>query len=742
MRLAMTLTLLTFAAACPPEAGTGPAAAAVARITTSTSSQLVSVGGSATLRATAYDAAGNVLPDAVITWRTDDDAVVAVDAAGTLDGRALGSTRVRATAGDVQSEPVLAWVATVSPGALLFEDDQLVEGPTFEEEGAPEVGRRYSVVLADVAVPDAGTIVMATQGAAVAGRVVSATPVGSGAAVELEIVSLPELFVDLELELRDTVTVAPTTGLATKFEAFGFQCESELGGNVIPEPDLATRLSENVVLTHDGALSVRDRRLEHAKVTVSGNVTLSASGSITFPLDFADTVTCKRQVGITPTYPIAWLAFTVALKTPLGVGFELAGSFEGTTVKARVSGSARADVVLGFEYTPATGFQEISSVETTDGLRVDWEPLVSGRTVKASVFPFAYAELNAGFTIGPDAQIAEVRAGVKGELEYTTPPEQVSAPTEAAKYLVRSHAELLPGEHYKKLLEFLGLEVETITFDPPDDAVLFKSPEGTTSVSSTEVVANQPIIVSVALDPATVNYIDGYNVDSVHVWRQDGDGPWAEVEEIDATTDQTAFEYRWTPTAVDAQGDANVSFAATVDTTAMPGLQLEVAADSRQTFLLDDSLPPPDFVGVYAMTSWNHTSTGAGKQGDMVVCPGTGWEIGADGQLTWRVMSFSCTGGTLADTFGGPASPSPVSFTPPSFSYASEGTIESTCPGNTIEHDITGSVTVNADGSARLDLVLVTTDTYVGSTDLFNPTCDYTETNVNTDVFVATKPAP
>mgnify|MGYP006147896811 CR=1 FL=1 len=73
--------------------------------------------------------------------------------------------------------------------------------------------------------------------------------------------------------------------------------------------------------------------------------------------------------------------------------------------------------------------------------------------------------------------------------------------------------------------------------------------------------------------------------------------------------------------------------------------------DARQTFLLDDSRPPDNFVGVYAMTSWNHTSTGAGKQGDMVVCPGTGWEIGADGQLGWRVMSFSCTGGTLTDTF-------------------------------------------------------------------------------------------
>jgi hypothetical protein len=711
-----------------------PRAAKVARIALSSASQLLNgVGATAQLKATAFDAAGDELPDAAVEWRSENETVVSVDAAGELTAQIVGTARVFAEVDGVSSPPLIAWVATLPEDTLLFDDNQLVSGPTLVGAADPMIiGTRFSVVLSDIAVPEVGTNVLAMQQAPVSGRVVSAVEGDEGVAVELEVVSLPELFVDLDFELHDSLT-SPFIFLSM-FEVAGFKCETEAGVEIAPEIELDASLDNSTPLSFDRDCEVKmgNRVPEHVLVKVTGAPQLDVTGSVTFPLNVEGSVVCKRQlVEKTFPVPVGGLAWLLSGKLPAGIGFELKGSFESTAVVVRAMGFLRADVAFGFEYAEGMGFRDLSRFAPTHGLEVMWDaPLLKvGGTLKASAFPFVYAEVIGGVSITDwaDVEIGELRTGVLGELELSSPELQVSEPLLASKYGASTHGELSAGKHLKTFLNWIGLEGETINLEPPADSGFLKSPEGKTTASPDTITAGEKVTITADLDPATITFAGRYNVEAAHVWRNDQATGWHEVMQLPAEEGQTMFKYDWTPTAADQQGGP-VQYAVTVETKYLPTIQLEVAPDSRQSLQAQKGgAPSPAMVGRYNQVSIAISSPG--KPTSMQTGPSPSWwEIQADPPL---VKWFD---GTTVLTFGNP--PLPVNFAGTSFNWANLEMRKENCPPDQDElHKnyviVAGSVTLNADASAELAVRVTMEREYCGG-----------EESVSYYDIVAEKPAP
>jgi hypothetical protein len=203
-----------------PTGPTQPAAAVRLEVRPSTV-LLTAAGETRALEAVAWDAAGQ--PTQVqVTWASSDPAAVSVDTAGVATAAtALGSAVITASAGGVTSAPVLAVVAEPVAGAVLVDDEQVVAGPeplSPDDDYGP--GWQYRFTLTGLDVPEPGTLMLATGGAAIAGRVVSASASGSGVVVTLELVPMPELFERLSMDVAlslDDVPLEVDAGLAQHY---------------------------------------------------------------------------------------------------------------------------------------------------------------------------------------------------------------------------------------------------------------------------------------------------------------------------------------------------------------------------------------------------------------------------------------------------------------------------------------------------------------------------------------------
>lgn len=575
-------TLLLLPLSCKP-----PAESTVERVVLAASSQLVAGPGEAVrLGAIAYDASGDRIDDVQLTWHTADASVVTVDDSGMLTGVAIGSTEVVAEVGGVASEPVLVWVATLPDGAVTFDDVQLVSGPDLPEEPLLP-GIVYEVVLAGVGRPRVGTVVLAAQDAPVAGRVVQATEGADGTALTLEVVGLTELLVDARIALHDSWDASEAgSRRETTFNLAGFECTLDAEtSDPWPEPTLVFSPSSDLTLDRDLEVDLESGVVQHLLLRLSGYARLDVTGQLPFATNFKGTLGCEG-VGSTLRFPApGFLGLLLSVKLPLGVGFEAEASTVSTAAVYEAQGFVRAGIDLGVEFDPIAGLRTFEGFEPTHDLvvRRDTPALDEGMTLQGSFFPYLFAKLR----IGPhfsdrDLDLAALKAGVKVDVQYTTAGAQADNPAGASSYRGAIHGELAAGSHLKTFLESVGLSADAVVFEPPADQPLFESPRGETSRSTSDVIAGEPVTLTVEMDPATLQSDEGYNVGAVHFQRYDEESGWAPVAEVPSQSDgQTTFQWEWTPTD-DDELDRSVRFAAFVDTVEAPGMLLEVEPDSVQ----------------------------------------------------------------------------------------------------------------------------------------------------------------
>ena len=154
-----------------------------------------------------------------VTWSSSSPDKVSVDGSGRLVALAIGSAQIFAEAAGVRSAPTLVFVAQPQPGALLVTDAQVVSvGPLLRlaAGASPGVGSQYEVTLRGVEAPTPGTVVLASETAPIAGKVVITRQETDGLVVTLALAPLYELFSAYDIRLDHRLSAFPLEAVPEK----------------------------------------------------------------------------------------------------------------------------------------------------------------------------------------------------------------------------------------------------------------------------------------------------------------------------------------------------------------------------------------------------------------------------------------------------------------------------------------------------------------------------------------------
>jgi hypothetical protein len=174
------------------------------------------------LSARAFDIQNREVP-ATFSWTSSHPDQVSVDSTGKLTGKAIGSAQITAETSGVTSAAATVLVAETAPGAVLVSDAQVVSvGPvTFTPADGPGIGTQYEVRLKGLSpVPSPGTILLASESAQVAGKVVSTRDDSGTLVATLELRPLYEVLgryrIDWDLEVAPfgPDVLAPPSGVS------------------------------------------------------------------------------------------------------------------------------------------------------------------------------------------------------------------------------------------------------------------------------------------------------------------------------------------------------------------------------------------------------------------------------------------------------------------------------------------------------------------------------------------------
>jgi hypothetical protein len=280
---------------------------------------LPGTGLTAQLGARILDANGAELPG-IVTWSSSAPDRVDVSAGGLLTALAVGSAQVFAEVNGVRSAPALVAVAVPVAGALLVTDAQVVAvGPPLGviQDQPQAAGTQYEVTLQGVAAPAVGTVVLAAETAAVAGRVVASRQDAAGLIVTLELRPIYELFadygIDWEIDLSafplDEILPAETAAAALAETAAGrvrahrvttsafelepfrnLECDGSIKPQLISSP---LNLAPSIGLT----LAVIDQP-GHQKRALQGTASLSGTASLKLRAGFSASGKCEAKAQI------------------------------------------------------------------------------------------------------------------------------------------------------------------------------------------------------------------------------------------------------------------------------------------------------------------------------------------------------------------------------------------------------------------------------------------------------------
>ncbi|MFH1466040.1 MAG: hypothetical protein ABIO70_16770 [Pseudomonadota bacterium] len=575
-RLLTALTaLLTLA--CDPRTAddTGPIAGEIARIEVATASRMVTPDGEpACLRATAYDATDQVV-DAALTWSAEDETVLTVDAHGCLTPVAeAGSTWVQASAGEVRSDRVIAFVADPVDGALLFEDRQVVEGPELLDETPTSiVGTHLRVVLADMEPPALGSLVIPLEDTPAQGRVLAAEGVAGGVALELEILPLDALFDRLSLHIDGWPSddaLEPGVPTFTDFELGPFECTSE-SGTELTDPgvsyDLVPSLAPRVELDLGAAP-------ETATIALEGSLTLELEAGFELPDDWNGTVTCEVEI-VAPSFPLPGVA-ALMVQVPLGVGFELHGSLSGLGVEIGVEASAGIEAVVGYAWTEGEGWTDITDIHEVCEVNpiFDVPDLEADLRLEAYAWAYAWVHLEASVARLDflTAELVTARVGPRQDLHLASALAQAQDEGYAADYGLDLALEVAAGSSVDAALDLLGLG-DDLHLSAETAWALAESPHGSFAADPASAEVGEEVTFTVTLED--LEYLGLDNIDEVVIYRL-VDDELVEQERLEGSVGTTEYTWAWTPTEEDTGTQTFVAF---ITSTLLPGVPLEVAAD-------------------------------------------------------------------------------------------------------------------------------------------------------------------
>ncbi len=566
-------------------------------------------GDTATLHAEAFDADGKkVVPTPTFTWETSRATDISVDPNGQATAvTALGSSQIRVRGGGLVSDPVMVIVAEPAAGAVLVSDAQVTAGPAPVDPAAlPALGNQVKLTVTGFAALTPGTILLASEGKPVGGRVVSA--VAGAAAGDLDVVL--ETIPLLDLFKRLSVDGDYTIDDAALAKELALHPEPIVGpltlGPLTPPPDIEVRQRQLMLgryvkcetmlnlgaLTGEATYDLRPQLNFHTRffrnaddtgwtelmASLDGTLTITGTVALNFAPMAAGTASCSATLAKIPIPVAGALSAVISLQIPLGLKGEIQAVLAAAPLKAGLVLSGKSKVALGFHYTAQGGTTDLSDHEN----KFEMEPTF---TIPGQDSPLVTLSASAAFggTAGLDLRViflgsfslleaalmlkAEVKTGgIMSGFAYGT------------NYDLKPVVEIGAGEDAKKAMQWFGGLVAlkpTITMTYP---VIAQSPRGTFTADKMKVMPGEPVTLKVELTPASLAIFDYPNVVDVRIYRQARGNAAMGLELVETLTGgprQGVFSHTFTPTLMDRVA-GSVGFLAGVTSKLLPGVAAEV----------------------------------------------------------------------------------------------------------------------------------------------------------------------
>lgn len=528
---------------------------------------LTAAGQSRQLRAQAFDASGAPI-DRPLQWSSSDPADLAVDANGLLTAvSGNGSSQITVQADAVSSLPLLAVVTPVASGTQIVPDAQILRGPELTDPDAePSFDNTYTVILAGDA-PALDSLLVGDGSTPLAGKVVNTEVVGNGVLVTMQLVSLPELFPELEINQSFDLSQVPVEipaevsndyEITREGELFVFTARDEDAGGAKSLSAKSSRVSgtrafesgcrsaiTGVSNGGNAPLPIRVEVPPVFKFSINPTVDLLITpgrglekfivkarpvfqGEIGIKLTaaFEGKITCKRELFVVPLFFGGPLSLLISGLIPVGIGLEAGGKITvadvGISNKVEVTTTLEAGMNCSFGdcdfIADLGGPNDSFTVKNTPTLNL---PGLEDLRYEPRVDLFAFAETSIGNRFLQKLRFTALEARFGATLQGSFAPQitQMLAPAYKSNYRLNLLASARAGQDISSVLNLLGLTninlfVLELTFD------LANSPTGAVTASQGDFRRDDLVTFNVKLDPAKLEFLGLHNAREILLVRK------------------------------------------------------------------------------------------------------------------------------------------------------------------------------------------------------------------------------
>lgn len=561
------------------------------------------------LSAKVTDAAGNPL-NVPVVWSTSRTNEISVDTTGKVTALVdNGSAQIIAEAGGVQSASLLVVVTQPATGAVLINDSNIVGEPVETTPDAePAFTNTYEIGLSDIAVPAVGSLLINTESKMVAGRVIAVDSSVSPAKVTLGLVSIREMFPNLNINEVIDLANAPITfpdeitsnynvtrtGDIVEFtpkniaankpgrlqksaakKVGPFECERFAFGEddtdapleieIAAPPTFSISLKPSLDMLYTSANGM-ERFLVRAEPTIKVDVGVSVASA------FEGKVECKAEL-YTIRLPVGGpLALVVGGVVPVGVGFEAGGKLAIAEMEFGVQMDASAEARAGISCPDGLDCKFDRGIENfTSKITPKMElPSLTGVRLEPTFAAFGYMEAALGnpFLKSIRFDMLELKAGAKLEGNFGSLFDQVSDDGYKSDYKAALEAGADVGKQLGRALELMGVSNVTDEGFAIETEIARSPIAQTLTADKAEFNAGDQVNFTVKMDTQSASFFPGlYNIKKIQLVRKVGTQA-SVVAEQEAGGDNNRFVFTFAYDATDS-GKAD-EFSVFVVTTLLP----------------------------------------------------------------------------------------------------------------------------------------------------------------------------
>jgi hypothetical protein len=550
MKSLLTRTLLLLAlialVAC---GGSGPPQVNVSRIEISPKAVLFTASGERkTLTAQVFGDNNQAL-EQTVTWSSANPAVTVSDAGELQSTTNVGSSVITAEAGGVSAQ-IIVVIAEPVAGAKLVSDAQILSEPEPLLPDEPVlVGSQVKVKLAPIPDLVPGTILLASEAKAVAGKVISVSPNAEQLDVVFEALPIKLMFrtfnisgeINASVVEEQTVNATAQPLLASQagpneFQLGPFTCTTSSSFSFI-----TGNLSTKIVFPFRLSYALTEEEILFKAV---GPLNSTVSGTLTIGANLSFSTTCKQEWGRIVLPLGGALAYVAGFQLPYGPKFELKASLQSPQVELGLEVKNSLEVTAGVRWTSSEGWVDLFDLKSSNDIKgkFNFPTSVKNFRLEGSVFAGAYLGLDIGsyalqkISLAKPLGLLEGSAGLKAEVKFGGVQTQMDDSGYASKYELKAALEIGLGKStadaVKAALKKLtadeehpegvgGVSLKTgVSVETP----LTRSPFGSASVDKTVAKQEEKVKFTITLDekdiflrPLPLTAL--YNVSQVIIYR-------------------------------------------------------------------------------------------------------------------------------------------------------------------------------------------------------------------------------